>query len=157
MCTCEATYSGSSTTLATITYPSPSAMLLLPRSQSKQRSRPLLPIPHMQDRDVGWAHPYSSASSSRRPPSPTAAWRAASLVTSSCKKYTINRQMVSEVHFHSKRSLELTEIHTSNEVTKILKSTTWCRRVPSWVVLSAARACGQNCPVFLLAGVTYQV
>lgn len=84
----------------------------LPRSQWKQRSRPLLPLPHKQDRAAGWARPYSSASSSRRPPSPTAASRAASLVTSSCKKYTINRQTVSEVHFHSNRSLELTEMHT---------------------------------------------
>ena len=124
MCTCEATYSGSSTTLATITYPSPSATLLLPRSQWKQRSRPLPPLPHEQDMAFGWARPYSSASSSKRPPSPTAASRAASLVTSSCKKYTMNRQTVSEVHFHSNRSLKLIEIHTSNEVTKILKSTT---------------------------------
>ena len=97
----------------------------LPRSQWKQRSRPLLPLPHEQDRAAGWARPYSSASLIRRPTSPTAAWRAASLVTSSCKKYTINRQTVSEVHFHSNRSLKLTKIHTSNEVTKILKSTTW--------------------------------
>ena len=106
----------------------------LPRSQWKQRSRPHLPLPHEQDRAAGWASPYSSASSSRRPPSPTATSRAASLVTSSCKKYTINRQTVSEVHFHSNRSLKLTEIHTSNEVTKILKCTTWCRIM--WYIIA---------------------
>ena len=108
----------------------------LPRSQWKQRSRPLLPLPHEQDRAAGWARPYSSASLIRRPPSPTAAWRAASLVTSSCKKYTINRQTVSEVHFHSNRSLKLTKIHTSNEVTKILKSTTWCRILRWYIIRS---------------------
>ena len=106
----------------------------LPRSQWKQRSRPLLPLPHEQDRAAGWARPYSSASLIRRPPSPTASWPAASLVTSSCKKYTINRQTVSEVHFHSNRSLKLTEIHTSNEVTKILKCTTWCRIM--WYIIA---------------------
>ena len=105
----------------------------LPRSQWKQGSRPLLPLPHEQDRAASWARPYS-ASSSRRPPSPTAAWRATSLVTSSCKKYTINRQTVSEVHFHSNISLKLTEIHTSNEVTKILKSTTWC--IIMWYIIA---------------------
>ena len=106
----------------------------LPWSQWKQRSSPLLPLPHEQDRAAGRACPNSTASLIRRPPSPTAAWRTASLVTSSCKKYTINRQTVSEVHFHSNRSLKLTEIQTSNEVTKILKSTTWCRIL--WYIIA---------------------
>ena len=92
----------------------------LPRSQWKQRSRPLLPLPHELALPAGHT--------------PTSAWHATSLVTSSCKKYTINRQTVSEVHFHSNRSLKLTEIHTSNEVTKILKSTTWCRIM--WYIIA---------------------
>mgnify|MGYP005836046627 CR=1 FL=1 len=37
-----------------------------------------LPPPLKQDKAAGWVRPYSS---SRRPPSPDAAWRAASLVT----------------------------------------------------------------------------
>ena len=61
----------------------------LPRSQWKQRSRPLFP-PLKQDRAAGWVRPYSS---SRRPPSPDAAWRAASLVTLHTASFRCSEQI----------------------------------------------------------------
>ena len=60
------------------------------RSRNGSRGADPSSPPLKQDRAAGWVRPYSS---SRRPPSPDAAWRAASLVTLHTTSFRCSEQI----------------------------------------------------------------